>query len=135
MCGITGRKFIVLFKLHSIRWFMISSSPTKRISAISHIYHSFHNPQDGGERQLASKLRQCHPMYTYDDIRFFYFLVFSLFSCWFRAVDWPCYESGKKLPRNGKCIFNKSSNVKPIKPQLVHVTAKAQRRQCQSYTE
>jgi len=37
----------------------------------------------------------------------------------------------QKLPRNRKCIFNKSANVESVKPQLV--TSKAQNRQCQSY--
>ena len=40
------------------------SLPTKRISAILQWKHlSEFYPQDGGERQLASKLRHCHPMY------------------------------------------------------------------------
>ena len=45
----------------------------------------------------------------------------------------PCYESAKKLPRKRKYIFNKSANVKSIKPQLV--SHEAQQRQCQSYTK
>ena len=37
----------------------------KRISAISQWKHlSEFYPQDGGERQLASKLRRCHPMWS-----------------------------------------------------------------------
>ena len=42
-------------------------------------------------------------------------------------------EAQDKPPRKRECVFNKSANVKSTKPQLV--TPKAQRRQCQSYTE
>ena len=46
---------------------MINSSPTKHISAISQWKHlSEFYPQDGGESQLALKLRHCHPVYTAD---------------------------------------------------------------------
>ena len=53
----------------------------------------------------------------------------SLSSCLVTAMLWK----RKKLPRKRKCVFNKSANVKSIKPQLV--IPKAQHRQCQSYTE
>ena len=44
---------------------MITSLLTKRISAISYSekHLSQFYPQDGGESQLALKLRNCHPMY------------------------------------------------------------------------
>ena len=45
---------------------MITSLPTKRFSAILQWKHlSKFYPQDGGESQLASKLRHCHPVYTW----------------------------------------------------------------------
>jgi len=58
---------------------------------------------------------------------------FEIFATFFTHSGRPCYESAKKLPRKCKCIFNKSTNVESIKPQLV--TPKAQHPQCQSYTE
>jgi len=71
MCGVKGRRFIVLFKQHSIRWFMkmsvydhqladraYFSDVTVKKNILSEFY-----PQDGGESQLALKLRHCHPMY------------------------------------------------------------------------
>jgi len=43
---------------------MITSLPTERILAISQQKHFLEfYPQDGGESQLALKLRHCHPMY------------------------------------------------------------------------
>jgi len=58
-----------LFKLHSIRWFMkMSGRSLARQQSVFQQYHSEKHlsefyPQDGGESQLASKLRHCHPMY------------------------------------------------------------------------
>jgi len=71
MCGVEGRRFIVLLKYHPIRFIkmsgMITRLPTKRISAISQWKHSpeFY-PQDGGDSQLALILRHRHPMYNAD---------------------------------------------------------------------
>jgi len=53
---------------------MITSSPTKRISAISQWKHlSVFYPQDGGESLLASRLRHCHLMYS----RYTYFFLLA----------------------------------------------------------
>ena len=53
---------------------MITSSPTKRISAISQWKHlpEFY-PQDGGESLLASRLRHCHHVYS----RYTYFFLLA----------------------------------------------------------
>ena len=71
MCGVKRRRlFIVLFKLHSIRWFMKMSVWSLACQqSVFHWYHSEKHlsefyPQDGGESQLALKLRHCHSMYT-----------------------------------------------------------------------
>ena len=68
---IKGRSFIVLFKLPSIRWFMkISVWSLDRRQSVFQRYHSekclsqFYS-QGGCERQLASKVRHCHPVYTH----------------------------------------------------------------------
>ena len=68
-CGVKGRRFIALFKLHSIRWFMkMSVWSVARQQSVFQRYHSEKHlpefyPQDGSKSQLASKLRHCHPMY------------------------------------------------------------------------
>jgi len=60
---------MVLFKQHSIRWFMkMSGRSPARHESVSQQYHSEKHlpefyPQDGGESQMASKLRRCHPVY------------------------------------------------------------------------
>jgi len=70
MCGVKWRRFIVLFKQSSIRWFvkMAGWSLACRQSVFQW-YHSEKHlsefyPQDGSESQLALKLRHCHPMYS-----------------------------------------------------------------------
>jgi len=70
MCGVKGRRFIALFKWHSIRSFMKMSvwSLACQQSVFQRYHHSEKHfsefyPQHGGESQLASKLRHCHPMY------------------------------------------------------------------------
>jgi len=69
MCGVKGRRVIVLFTYHSIRWFMKMSvwslacqqSVFQRYHSEKHLWEFY--PQDGDESQLASKLRHCDPMY------------------------------------------------------------------------
>jgi len=64
-----GRRFIVLFKLHSIRWFMkMSVWSLARQQSVFQQHHGEKHlpefyPQDGGESQLALKLRHSHAMY------------------------------------------------------------------------
>ena len=77
MCGVKGRRFIVIFKWNSIHWFKKMSvwSLTCRKAYLSdhsskHFWEFY--PQDGGENQLAlyeSKLRHGHSMYTAGTIR------------------------------------------------------------------
>ena len=66
MHGVNGRRFIVLFKQHSIRWFMKMSAWSLACrQSVSHSdrHLSEFYPQDGGESQLSLKLRRCHPVY------------------------------------------------------------------------
>ena len=63
MCRVKGRRFIALFKLHSIRWFTKTSVwSSARQQSVFQQYRSEKHlpefyPQDGGESQLGSKLR------------------------------------------------------------------------------
>jgi len=67
MCGFKGRSFIVLFKQHSIRWFM--KVPVWSLACRQSVFQWCHSekhlsefcPQDGGESQLALKLRHLSP--------------------------------------------------------------------------
>ena len=69
MCRVKGQSFIVIFKQHSIRWFMKMS--VWSLACRQSVFQWYRSekrlsefyPQDGGESQLALKLRQYHPMY------------------------------------------------------------------------
>jgi len=66
MCEVMGRRFIIKTAFDPLAYenvCMITSLPTKRILSISNEKHlpEFY-PQDGGESQLAPKLRHCHPI-------------------------------------------------------------------------
>jgi len=72
MHGVNGRWFIVLFKYNSIRWSMKMS--VWWLACQQSVFQRDHSekrlsefyPQDGGDSQLASKLRHCHPMYIWN---------------------------------------------------------------------
>jgi len=70
MCRLNGRRFIVLFKLHSIRW--LRKTSVKSLARQQSVFQQYRSekhlsefyPQDGGESQLGSKLRHCHLTYS-----------------------------------------------------------------------
>ena len=124
---IKGRRFIVLFKLPSIRWFMkISVWSLARRQSVFQRYHSekylsqFYS-QGGGERQLASKVRHCHPIYTT-------LAACSLAMCGLRTrprtdVDPPRVELpswggiSSRRPR-GDTLFRCAVNLLPVIQQI-----------------
>ena len=88
MCGVKGRRFIVLHTQHSIRWFM--KMYVRSLACQQSVFRRYHSekhflefyPQDGGESQLALKLRHCRPMYK--------FLPITLVHLLYTNYRWSC---------------------------------------------